>query len=392
MITHKSAFKLIKKKKYGEAEKQLSSLLAAHSNDSMLLMALGYVHAEGKKDHEKALNSYLRITKINPKLYRAWNAAGRCYFELKRFPLALVMFKKAKSFLWKHINDNSAEMAETRNNKKLSKKFMKGHVKWLRKKERAYFRSLLTLTFCLSITLFILEEISKACDEFIYLEKLLEIFPRERKKIFKSLRQKTPEIFYHVAKRLYKEADCRYDMENVKDYFLAVPEFDENYSKTLHHLGFLYEHYLFKRKKAISYYTKYLEVMPFDAIAWIELGKIYLDENKFLAHEYFNKALDIDDNNAESWYLYGISVSYWKHYEIAIKYLKKSLEIDDSCKNVWLDLGNLFYKQKKFVDARDSFLKALEIDPNFSKASKRLQKLHKKQHSKFIPRLSLHRS
>ena len=94
-------------------------------------------------------------------------------------------------------------------------------------------------------------------------------------------------------------------------------------------------------------------------------GSRLFSNRKFLeAIKEFDKAIEIDPQQSESWNLRGLTYLKTIKYELAEKDFKKAYEINaDECKFNFA-LGQIFYSKKNNYLAIKHYLKALKKDPN----------------------------
>jgi len=82
------------------------------------------------------------------------------------------------------------------------------------------------------------------------------------------------------------------------------------------------------------------------------------------AIEYYDKALEIDTNDAGTWYNKGSALYNLGKYNETIEYYDKALEIDPNHAKAWNNKGATLADLGKLNEAIEAFDKALEIDPN----------------------------
>jgi superkiller protein 3 len=90
-------------------------------------------------------------------------------------------------------------------------------------------------------------------------------------------------------------------------------------------------------------------------------------ENKFneLAIEYFQKAIEINPNNAEAYYNMGSAYDDLKNYDEAILCYQKALEINPNNARAYLNMGYAYKNLKNYDEAIRCYRKAITLDSNY---------------------------
>ncbi|WGK68225.1 tetratricopeptide repeat protein [Candidatus Haliotispira prima] len=98
-------------------------------------------------------------------------------------------------------------------------------------------------------------------------------------------------------------------------------------------------------------------------------GGLYKEQAKpeeALAH--FNKAIELDPNNANTHYNRGISYYEQGNRELALAHFNKVIELDPKHANAYNSRGNLYKVQGKDKEALIDYNKAIELDPKHAEA------------------------
>nr|WP_281275715.1 tetratricopeptide repeat protein [Leptospira semungkisensis] len=82
------------------------------------------------------------------------------------------------------------------------------------------------------------------------------------------------------------------------------------------------------------------------------------------AHIYFEKAIELNPNNARYRDHYGVSLYLSGDFKNAKKQFLKCIELDKTSPNAYPFLGNIYLQEKERTKAIESFDKALEINPD----------------------------
>ena len=78
----------------------------------------------------------------------------------------------------------------------------------------------------------------------------------------------------------------------------------------------------------------------------------------------FERALELDHNNAIAHLNCGNAYFSARELDKAIEHYRRSLEIEPKLADAHLNWGNVLYVQKKYQQAIEHYKKVLEIDPN----------------------------
>ncbi|MDD1748331.1 MAG: tetratricopeptide repeat protein [Methanothrix sp.] len=102
-----------------------------------------------------------------------------------------------------------------------------------------------------------------------------------------------------------------------------------------------------------------------DPVLWIECGKVFSRMEMWQdAQKAFNKATDIDINNAEGWYLEAKALQRLGRFEDAILVYNQSvINIDSSNVDAWLGRSQTLEALKLYAEAEKSYSKVLDLDP-----------------------------
>ena len=121
--------------------------------------------------------------------------------------------------------------------------------------------------------------------------------------------------------------------------------------------------------EAIEAFQKALEIDSNNAFIWSHLGLV-LNNNKQYSEaiDAFQKALEIDPNNATVCNNLGIRLHESKQYVKAKKYFRMALNIDSNNATIWYNLGNTLIMTKQYSEAIDAFNQALSINPELDSA------------------------
>ncbi|MCX6841550.1 MAG: serine/threonine-protein kinase [candidate division WOR-3 bacterium] len=117
-------------------------------------------------------------------------------------------------------------------------------------------------------------------------------------------------------------------------------------------------------EEAIRCFDKALELDPQEALAWDNKGSSLDSLGRYEeAIRCYDKALELDPRNAAVWYNKGLSLDSLDRYEEAIHCHDKALELDPRFALAWCNKGNCLSSLGHYEEAVRSYDKALELDP-----------------------------
>lgn len=117
--------------------------------------------------------------------------------------------------------------------------------------------------------------------------------------------------------------------------------FEEPDATTYYYIGECFEK-LGEYHNAASSYQKATKIDPFYADAWAGSAVINETLNKNQAAEFhIKKALELEDNNPEYWYIYGDILAKMGLIDDALKIYLKVTELDEEIEEIWLDIAEI---------------------------------------------------
>ena len=121
--------------------------------------------------------------------------------------------------------------------------------------------------------------------------------------------------------------------------------------------------------EAIEYFQKALEINPDSAETHNDWGKVLLEQGRTAeAIEHFQKAVEIDPDCAEAHNNLGILLAAQGQTAQAIKHYQIAIKLNPDRAEVYNNLGNVLATQGRTAEAIEHFQKALEIEPYYAKA------------------------
>jgi len=116
---------------------------------------------------------------------------------------------------------------------------------------------------------------------------------------------------------------------------------------------------------AIAEYNKALQLNPNDASAYNNLGLAYESLGQYQkAIEYLQKSLQLDPNDALAYYNLGVAYGGLGQYQNAIEYFQKSLQLNPNNVEAYTNLGAAYVDLGQYQQAIEYCQKAIQLDPN----------------------------
>lgn len=121
--------------------------------------------------------------------------------------------------------------------------------------------------------------------------------------------------------------------------------------------------------KASEAYDKAIDIDPNNAFAWNSKGFALnkLGENR-RALEAYDKAIDIDPNFEYAWYNKGVSLIELGEYNRAIEAYERAIALEPNDASFWLNKGYALAKLGENRKALEAYDTAIAINPNFEEA------------------------
>jgi len=384
-------------------------MLRLKPNDTGLLYARGAALVK-VGEHEEALESFRKITTLDPQHLKGWEALAKTLFESGRHGEALLCYNRLVEL------DSRDET------------FWYGKGETLFKLER-YKEALDCYTFAIEIN-------QNYTDAWVGKGNALKAMKSPRKPKPKK-RKKTEDKYSKVAGKVES-------LEDAMKCFLEALRRDPKHAKALEGKGMVlcemgeYEEGLHNLDKALKADPKSVETLyskgkvltkigkakeakktfsqimdapfsynvPHDPDNWIAKGKASYELERFSdALLYHERALAINPEDPRAWYGKGDALSKLGRYTEAIKCYEKAIqakpksepawfgkatalryagktdeslstydkviEINSKNTHAWYDKGTLFYILKRFSEALECFTQVLKINPHHKNARKK---------------------
>jgi protein O-GlcNAc transferase len=153
-------------------------------------------------------------------------------------------------------------------------------------------------------------------------------------------------------------------LETAELYLKQALSLQSNNPHTLRLFGVL-EAQRAQYEKAIEYFSASIKELPKNAVAYSNLGNVYLRLRQFnQALEAYEQAARFDPKDAETWSNTGIVFFELKRYQEAIALYDKALALDPNYAEALCNKGNALDELKRYEEAIACYEKALSINPN----------------------------
>lgn len=102
---------------------------------------------------------------------------------------------------------------------------------------------------------------------------------------------------------------------------------------------------------------------------YIRSGNRYYDKKDYQkALESYNRAIELDQNNAIAYYNRGIVYGKQREYEKAIEDYSRAIDLDENCVNAYNNQGSAYGEQGEYDKAVADYSRAIELDKNYKNA------------------------
>lgn len=135
-----------------------------------------------------------------------------------------------------------------------------------------------------------------------------------------------------------------------------------------HYLNLGFTHFAEGRlDKAISNFTKAIEIDPRSEIAYTERGHVYVEECQYdEAIEDYTNAIQINTRIAEAYYNRGNTYRMIDQNDLAISDLNKAIEIDPMSAEAYFYRGLFHLDSNQYDKAISDYSKSIEINPEYT--------------------------
>ncbi len=141
----------------------------------------------------------------------------------------------------------------------------------------------------------------------------------------------------------------------------AISEYEANPTMTLNNRGVeLYN--LGKYNESIEDFDRAIEIDTQNAVAWSNKGAALASMGKYDdALEAFNKTIEIDPQHAGAWFNKGAALESLRRYNDSLEALDKAIKIDPQDSKAWYNKGKVLLALNRTADADEAFAKVKDL-------------------------------
>ena len=122
-------------------------------------------------------------------------------------------------------------------------------------------------------------------------------------------------------------------------------------------------------EKAIASYNRAIELDPDDAFAYNNRGVVYSNKEEYeKAIADYNRAIELDSDFACVYNNRGVVYSNKEEYEKAIADYNRAIELDSDFAGAYYNRGNAYYNKEEYEKAFADYNRAIELDRDFSES------------------------
>ena len=123
--------------------------------------------------------------------------------------------------------------------------------------------------------------------------------------------------------------------------------------------------FLKNAEEALRSFDRAIDLEPDDALAWINRGTVLGELKKYEdSLGALDKAIDLEPDNTLAWIIKGEILGEFKKYEEALEIIKKAIEIEPDNTLSWIVKGNILTEFNKYEEALRTFDKVIDIEPD----------------------------
>ena len=118
-------------------------------------------------------------------------------------------------------------------------------------------------------------------------------------------------------------------------------------------------------ESALADYKTAMLLNPNDPVTYLNAGHTLCKLNSENTDTtYFDRAIELDSNMHEAYFMRGLANSYADLYELAVEDLTKAIDIEPSWVGYYLVRGNVYKRLKRYDKALSDYKKIKELEPN----------------------------
>ncbi|MFX1351440.1 MAG: tetratricopeptide repeat protein, partial [Promethearchaeota archaeon] len=145
------------------------------------------------------------------------------------------------------------------------------------------------------------------------------------------------------------------------------------YAEAWESIGFAYI-LLGEKEKAIAFFQKAADINPDDAGIWTSIALYHAERGEYKkAMKYLEKSLEIDPEFTEAWNFQGLGYADLGDLGSAVESFQRATKTNPRFGDAWYNLGWTYGRLGNYTKAIECYKKVLKIDPNHSIAKKALE-------------------
>lgn len=191
--------------------------------------------------------------------------------------------------------------------------------------------------------------------------------------------------YYHSYTLLGNIASNKKDYPKALKNLLKLVELNQGLDEIAYqNLGVIY-HEQNNIIEAEKWFKRTLQSNSKNKIANSKLASIYSDIRPEESITYYNKSLELSENNLEKSDIYnslGWVYNKLNKIDFSLENYKKAIETDENNKIRYFNLATIYYNQGNYEEAEKHYLKSLEKDSNFFKSNLALGDLYASKEQK----------
>ena len=355
------------------AQKGLEKVAKAQPDNLEAWTLLAKVY-EGQRDYQAAVGAFKKITELDPNREEAFFGLGQIYDRMQRPLEAVAALEKALA-----LNPDRKEtmfaIGSAYENAKEFKKAGDAYEKFLTYKPDNAWQAYQRLgTARLNDNQF--EAAAAALAEAFKIQtkdqnigyNLAQAYQKagklaEAEDIFRKLAELSPESavnYYGSILKMYGDAQKPDKAFEAAKKIVELRPNDEVAWLNLGNMQLQLQKYL----EAIESYKKAIAIRPTYDVSHMQLGACLYNLKRYAeAIQSFTKLVEIDPNSASGWLFIGISYMQMKKFEAALEPLKRAVSLEPENVNAWYNLGICYLNLKDRYSAQDVVKKLQAIDP-----------------------------
>jgi len=366
------------------AQKGLEKVAKAQPDNLEAWTLLAKVY-EGQRDYQNAIGAFKKITELDPNREEAFFGLGQIYVRMQRTQEGVAALEKALA-----LNpDRKETMFAIGNAYEDAREFQKAgdaYEKYLTYKPDNAWQAYQRLGMARynsdqfeAATVALAEAFkvqTKDQNIGLYLAQAYQKAGKvaEAEETFKKLAEISPNDaanWYGYILKMYSDGQ---KPDKAVEAAKKIVELKPNDEYAWINLGNM-QLQLQKYPEAIESYKKAIAIRPTYDVSQMQLGACLYNLKRYAEGlEYFKKVVEIDPNSANGWLYIGISNMQMKKFEAALEPMKRTVAIAPDNANAWYNLGICYLNLKDRYSAQDVAKKLQEIDPAKAKQLRALIK------------------